>query len=219
MKPNQRAAMSENQKPFYLVTEGIDGTGKSTLLKALAKKLSNQGIDCIRLAEPSEGKYGKRIRAELAAENPSLAPQAWLELFEADRREQIETQVRPALDAGKWVLQDRSFYSTAAYQGAQGADLQDILQRNRSFAIEPDLVLILDLSPEKALKRVHQRQSMQADAFEQLDYLHNVRELFLSLKEPHLHILNADMPQAEVLQQALQLLTKYTGISFDNRSL
>jgi dTMP kinase len=119
-----------------------------------------------------------------------------LELFEADRRQHVQELIVPALDRGAWVVLDRYYFSTAAYQGARGANPQEILRRNEAFATQPDLVLLLDCAPEVSLERVRARGDV-ANEFERLDALERVRDIFLSIQRPFIRRVDASVsPEA-----------------------
>ncbi|MCK6439323.1 MAG: dTMP kinase [Planctomycetes bacterium] len=193
-------------KGKYIVVEGIDGTGKSTLIAGLKRELEKRGASVVTLVEPTKGPWGQKIRKHLGDKARELSGEQWLDLFENDRRENMEQYVRPALASGKCVIQDRSFYSTAAYQGAQGIDMETILKRNRSFAVEPDMVLILDLDPAEAIERIRTKRTMQTDAFEQVDYLEKVRANFRAFMGKNIAHIDASEPQEKVLEAALEAL-------------
>lgn len=171
-----------------IVVEGIDGAGKSSVLPALAEQCTALGREYVLSREPTNGPWGAKLRA--SALEGRLTLEEELDLFIKDRREHVEQVIAPALQAGKIVLLDRYFFSTAAYQGARGADPQAILAANRTFAPEPDLVLLLDLTPARALSRVRGRGS--EDAFEEETSLARVREIFLSLVEKNWVVIDAD---------------------------
>ncbi len=130
------------------------------------------------------------MRLRESARTGRLALEEELELFIKDRAEHVEQLIRPALAAGKVVLLDRYYFSTAAYQGARGGDPEAILAANEQFAPIPHLVLLLDLSPHIALHRITDRGN-QPDSFEGLEYQENVRRIFLSLKRPMIRIIDA----------------------------
>jgi dTMP kinase len=103
------------------------------------------------------------------------------------------------------VLLDRYFISSAAYQGARGADPELVLRRNEEFAPAPDLVLLLDCDPEQTLQRVRARGDL-ADEFEKLDALRRVRELFLAIRRPYIRVIDASAGAEQVAEEAIGLL-------------
>jgi dTMP kinase len=115
-----------------------------------------------------------------------------LELFEADRQQHVDELIVPALERGEWVVLDRYYFSTAAYQGARGANPEEILSRNERFATAPDLVLLLDCAPEVSLERVRARGDV-ANEFERRDALERVRNIFLSIHRPFIRRIDASM--------------------------
>jgi dTMP kinase len=182
-----------------VVVEGIDGSGKSTLVRGLVEALEARGIDPVATKEPTDGPHGRRIRA-LAAAGERLPAEEELALFEKDRAAHTVELVRPALEAGRWVVQDRGFHSTAAYQGARGLDRAWILRRSRALAPEPDVLLWLDLPVEAALARVDGRGGR--DAFE--SRLEAVSAYFASM--PGAIRLDASLSAGALVRAALSVL-------------
>ena len=152
----------------------MDGCGKSTHSKLLSRWLKSEGKDVLLTGEPSHGKIGKLLRIYLKEETLPIVDAL---LFIADRAEHLEKTVKPALDAGKIVICERYYYSTLAYQAAQGIE-RDWLMELNAFALEPDLVLLLDLTPEQA----YQRTSSQ-EKFENVAFLRKVRQQYLQIAE------------------------------------
>lgn len=171
--------MSGNQrgKGRLIAFEGIDGTGKSTQIYMLAEALKDKGYEVIITREPTDGVYGRRIR-ELYVSRDNVSREEELELFLADRREHIEKLIAPALADGKIVLTDRYYLSTAAYQGAAGLNPELIMRKNEEFAPEPDLAILIDLSPRQAVARIQQGRGEALNAFEQEESLAEVSKLF-----------------------------------------
>lgn len=188
---------------FLVVIEGVDGTGKSTLLRCLQAHCEGRGIGCVVSREPTNGVWGTRLRD--SARTGRLPLERELELFLLDRKEHVSELILPALRSGKVVLLDRYFISSAAYQGARGADPEEVLRRNEEFAPEPDLVFLLDCDPEQTLQRVRARGDV-ADEFEKLDELRRARELFLSIQRPYIRVIDASVGAEHVARQALALL-------------
>ena len=174
--------------------EGIDGAGKSTQIRRLHQRIAAAGRSCVATREPTEGPWGEKIRR--SAQSERMSPTDELAAFVADRREHVEEVIAPALDAGQVVLIDRYFYSTAAYQGARGLAVEEVLAAN-AFAPVPDLLFVFDLPPELGLERVHGRGA-GADLFENVDELRRVREIFLSLEAPCKIVLDATVDPDEL---------------------
>jgi len=163
-----------------IVLEGIDGTGKSTQAEILQERLESAGYDSVRFREPSDSRWGREIR-EKAAREDSLSPEEELALFQADRRENVERNLKPALAANRVVILDRYYFSTMAYQGAKGIDPVRIRRENEAFAVPPDLVFFLDIDPGAGLGRIEGR-GPRALLFEREDYLAEVRRIFRSFQ-------------------------------------
>jgi dTMP kinase len=174
-----------------IVVEGVDGAGKSSLVRRIAERLRQEcGVDVVLSREPTDGVHGAKVRASASTGRLPLAEE--LELFEADRQQHVDELIVPALERGKWVVLDRYYFSTAAYQGARGANPEEILSRNERFATAPDLVLLLDCAPEVSLERVRARGDV-ANQFERRDALERVRNIFLSIHRPFIRRIDASM--------------------------
>jgi dTMP kinase len=131
-----------------------------------------------------------------------LSPGEELDLFLKDRAEHVENLIRPALAEGRVVLLDRYYLSTAAYQGARGADPEMILEANEKFAPQPDLVLLLDFDPAGGLERIRARGDAP-NTFEEAGQLRTVRNIFLTLRRPFLRRVDASGAAEQVLAECL----------------
>ncbi len=153
----------------FITLEGGEGVGKSTNLATVEALLRNRGIDLCVTREPGGTVLGEAIR-DLLLSNGSCAPlpKAELLLIFAARAQHIEAVIKPALQAGQWVLCDRFTDATYAYQGyARGLPLDMIaaLEKLVQGDLEPDMTVLLDLPPAVGLARASQRA--QLDRFEQ----------------------------------------------------
>jgi dTMP kinase len=171
--------------------EGLDGCGKSTQISRLAESLRKAGHDPVVTAEPTQGEYGRRIRAMASGGAPAVAPAEELRWFVEDRREHVAGCIAPALAAGRHVLTDRYFLSTVAYQGANGLDAARILAESEAEFPIPDLVLLLELDVETALARVHTRGARVEGVFEAQGRLERVAQIFRSLERAYITRLDA----------------------------
>ena len=185
---------------FLLAIEGIDGAGKSVQAQAVAAALAARGLDVVLTREPTDGPWGRRIRASAASVR--MSPAEELEAFLDDRREHVRELIRPGLDAGRIVITDRYYFSTVAYQGARGFDPHGLLRTNEEFAVEPHLLVLLTLSPAEALARIGARDG-RANAFETLNQLSRTREIFDGLTKPYLVRLDAARPREELTAEIL----------------
>lgn len=188
---------------LLVVVEGVDGAGKSTVLKHLAAHCSRNRPEVVSSREPTAGVHGRRIRE--SAVSGRLPLEEELDLFLRDRREHVDTLINPALSRGAVVLLDRYYFSTAAYQGARGADPRAIIAANEVFAPPPDLVLLLDCPPAVTLERIRSRGG-GADAFEGLEALEAVRAIFLSLEHPCIRPVDASGAPDVVAQKCVAIL-------------
>ena len=146
-----------NHQSRFITFEGIDRCGKSTQSKELKRKLDQIGIRCIVTAEPGgSGEIGTIIRDALL--NPQLERTEITAalLFNADRHEHVKKIIEPTLAKGIWVICDRFYDSTLAYQGAGGNVDKEVLEQLNNLAcgeLKPDLTILLELDPEQRFKR------------------------------------------------------------------
>lgn len=160
-------------KGRFIVFEGIDGTGKSSVARLVSERLCDQGKDCVLTMEPSDSWLGEAVRRANSDGTDDLAEAL---LFMADRAQHtkdIEMMVRK----GTWVVCDRYYASTLAYQTALLGDrLEDPMQWlwsiNQRIIRLPDVTYYFVLDPEEALARMSERPGRSK--FERLDFLHQV---------------------------------------------
>lgn len=189
---------------LLIVIEGIDGGGKTTLQSGLAEALRSQGHDVCETKEPTEGPLGQKIRALAQTGRSQVSAEEEFRLFHEDRKHHVETVVRPALARGEIVIQDRSYFSTVAYQGERGLDRDDLLEKSRQVAPEPDVLLLVDLEPQMALDRIRQQRGQETDDFEKLDSLTRIRTIFHSFAQAKR--LDARNTPGHLLSEALNIV-------------
>lgn len=173
-----------------ITLEGVEGSGKSTQIQRLSKRLQEAQLPLVVSKEPGGTSLGRELRFLLLAPHASgelWCPEAELLLFYADRAQHLATLVRPALKAGKVVVVDRFEDSTRAYQGAQGVDEHclDRLSEMVLGGLKPDLTVVLDMDPEESLRRVKARNEALGETFketrfdqETLSFHRKVRQRF-----------------------------------------
>lgn len=149
--------MTARRKGVFITLEGGEGAGKSTQARRLGAALEARGERVLLTREPGGSPGAEEIRALLVTgDGDRWTPMAETLLLFAARQEHLDRTVRPALDAGRWVICDRFADSTTAYQGAARGVPRSAIEALRALVVgadEPDLTLILDLPAETGLSR------------------------------------------------------------------
>lgn len=167
----------------FITLEGIEGVGKTTQVPVVAAALRARGVEVIETREPGGTVLGEGIRALLLDRTlPAMELLSELLLVFAARAEHLEKVIRPALDAGRWVVCDRFTDATYAYQGggrglphASIAVLERLVQRG----LEPDLTLLFDAPVEIALGRAKSRGEGDRFEAERTEFFARVRATYL----------------------------------------
>lgn len=191
---------------FFLVVEGAEGAGKTTLAKGLAANLRAAGIEPVLVREPGGTPVAERIRAVLLDPEHAIEPLSELFLFLAARADLMARVITPALAAGRTVLADRFQLSTEAYQcGGRGIDRSLFLQSNRAATggLEPDLTVVLDLPTEVGFERIR-GAGLGLDRIERAgaDFHARVAEVFRRAAGPGIIHLDASLAPEQVLRMA-----------------
>ena len=173
---------------FLVAIEGIDGSGKTTQAQLLAKFCEENRLAHVVSKEPTKGIYGRLIRDSALRGRMSVDEE--IEALDKDRREHVENLIAPALRDEKIVILDRYYFSTAAYQGAHGADADWILSENEKFAPQPDLLIVLDVPPEIGLERIRNRGD-EPNKFETMESLERARAIFRHIDRPYKSLIDA----------------------------
>lgn len=192
-------------KGKLIVIEGIDGSGKSTCAKNLTEKLNSINIKTIYTFEPTHSHYGAKLREGMLSED--LDAEEELLLFVKDRKEHIEYMIKPALEEGYFIILDRYFYSSIAYQGAKGIDINRIMNLHKDFIVKPDIVFIFHLPIDIALNRIISKRGI-ADRFENETYLKKVDKIFHSFNEPFIYHIDTNKDIKIINDELFNILEK-----------
>lgn len=171
---------------MFLTLEGGDAAGKTTQAAALESWLTSTGRTVVRTREPGGTPLGAAIRELVLHRDERVTPRAEALLYAADRAQHVATVVRPALDRGEVVVQDRYLDSSIAYQGAGRVLDPDEVRDLSLWAAEellPDLTVLLDLDPRTGRERRVDRDRYDRLEAEEDDFHDRVRAAFLALAE------------------------------------
>ena len=176
-------------KGRFISFEGIDGSGKSTQAKVLARTLMDLGHDVVLTREPGGSIGAEEIRALVLQGDPDRwSAESEILLFTAARRDHLEKTILPALDAGKIVICDRFADSTRMYQGLSRGDLRTLVDELHTLMIprDPDLTILIDLDPKLGLSRAKARNNVE-ERFEDfgISLQEKMRVGFLNLAEEY----------------------------------
>ena len=183
---------------MFFSFDGIDGVGKSTQIERFGEWLSSQGHEVVYCRDPGTTPLGERVRSILldSGDDVPIDSTSEMLLYMAARAQLVEEFIRPALAAGQTVVTDRFLLSNVVYQGyARGLDVKKLWQVGEvaTGSLEPDLYLVLDMSPEAAVSRIDRpldRMELQGDEFNQ-----RLRDGFLREAKLHENIAVVDASQ------------------------
>ncbi|MCU1425710.1 MAG: dTMP kinase [Microbacteriaceae bacterium] len=195
---------------LFITFEGGDGSGKTTQSRLLTEWLTQAGHTVVHSREPGGTDLGVELREIILHRRGYIAPCAEALLYAADRAHNIATRVRPALERGDIVIQDRYLDSSVAYQGA-GRVLDSAEVRELSLwaaeGLMPDLTVLLDLSAEDGRERLESsRDTYDRLEAEKSDFHERVRDSFLGLAEaePRRFLVLAATEPIDALATAIQ---------------
>lgn len=196
---------SQRYRGLFVVLEGIDGSGKTTIAKMLVERLRVMGYNAEYTFEPTDSEIVELIRGMYRAYRDAYIDAL---AFALDRLIHLKRRVIPLLEEGYIVVSDRYMYSSIAYQTASGAPLEWVMEVNR-WALKPDLAIYLDVDPLTGLKR---RQSMESrfPEFEKLEFIERVRRVYLELVSRGLLVkVDASRPLEEVYKDVERLVVEH----------
>jgi dTMP kinase len=198
-----------------IVFEGLDGSGKSSLMAALENELKSKSLPVCRTREPGGTPLGDEIRnLILRKEGPPPTPRTELLLYEASRAQHVDQVILPRLKKNEWVLCDRFSASSVAFQ-AGGREISEAwVERLNEFAtdgLEAELTVLLDLSVGESRRRRNHRQLQNGESEDRIEsetdtFHERVRKSFLeqaSRNPKHWLVLDAGSPPHELLKQLM----------------
>ncbi len=206
---------------IFVVIEGIDGAGTTSLTRLLQEALEAAGQRVHATREPSGGPVGSLIRQALShrlsvATAEGSEPLAWQTmalLFAADRLDHVQAEVEPHLRAGEVVISDRYDYSSVAYQSVVGGGASEVIEWVKSlnrYARRPDITLVVDVKPETAAAR-RQGRGGGPELYEKNDLQARLADFYRSIDQHFqdniVHI-DGEQPLQEVAKQALDAVRK-----------
>lgn len=199
----------------FITFEGGEGSGKSTVMKDVAARLTKEGYKLVLTREPGGTPIAEEIRnVILDKANTKMDPRTEALLYAASRRQHLIEKIWPALERGEIVLCDRYLDSSLAYQGgARGLGVDEVLSINM-FATEgeyPDLTLLFDLEPEEGLKRIEKNKGREVNRLdlEKLEFHKKVRDNFHALAKKYSTryvIIDASKPLNEVENEVYKII-------------
>jgi dTMP kinase len=205
------------KKGFLISIEGIDGSGKSSLIHPVAKVLKEDGLDVVVTQEPGGTTLGRGLRQLLHEEKKHICDKAEFLLFASDRVQHFEEVVTPSLKEGKIVISDRMGDSSLAYQGyGRGLDLE-IVKKVNDWAmnkIEPDLVFYIKLDLQTAINRIMLRGG-KLTSFETEEELFWQRVIngydTIFKNRDNVILLDGNLNTEELTKQTVKEITKHIG--------
>lgn len=204
-------------KGVLITLEGIDGSGKTTQAKLLARCLemsatfsssSVYGKRVVSTREPTDGWWGHQIRQSAGGNAKEMTPREQVDAFTKDRMEHIRKVIHPALGRGDIVICDRYIHSTIAYQGARdGMDAIELSREMFEFPC-PDAVLLFDCDPSLAMTRIIESRGAQPDCFEKEEYLEKVRDIYMLIAaaDRRVHVIDARCSRESILKMSMDIL-------------
>jgi dTMP kinase len=192
----------------FVVFEGLDGAGKSTLINKLAERLEGASEEVVLTREPGGTELGEEVRKLLLrvdGESPTALTE--LLLYEAGRAQHVEKKIQPALDRGAWVICDRFAASSVAFQAGGRALPEELIHKLNEIAtsgLTPDVTVLLDLSVEEAKRRMEGRE-LDRFEIEKQDFHQRVRDSYLSQakKDPEKWLILDASKSVEELEKEL----------------
>ena len=196
---------------MFITFEGIEGSGKSSLIAQLKKYFKSSKLEAFFSKEPGGTDLGKEIRKILLNPKHSFDPTSELLLLLADRAEHVQKIIRPNLQKNKLFFCDRYLDSTLAYQGS-GRNLDKKIIKEMFKALDfpiPDLTILLDVPVQIGLSRARKRNKLDRFEKEDLNFHENVRRSYLDLAKndsARIVLFDSSISEEELFKKAVNLI-------------
>ncbi len=193
----------------YVVLEGIEGAGKSTVAARVADELERRGLDVLLVREPGSTPQGERIRSLLLDSGTDLEPWTEALLFAAARAQLAASVVGPALADGRWVVSDRSVYSSLAYQGAgRGLGIETVKAVNDTGlqGVWPELVVLLRVDAGQGLARQAVADRIGGEGVELQRTVSAAFDTLAAAEPDRFTVVDAEAPIDRVVEQVLAVM-------------
>src|SRR5205814_106672 len=194
----------------FITFEGSEGSGKSTQVQRLAARLEHSGLPHLVTREPGGTPIGETIREllQFASHNSRMTPETELLLFEASRSQLVREIIKPALEHGLYVIADRFFDSTTAYQGAARKLDRETVDRLNAFAAGnciPDVTFVLDIDAASATSRMQEPRRQDRMEQEPAEFYERVRQAYrdLAAREPNRIVLINGAGDADAIESEI----------------
>lgn len=225
--------------PRFISFEGVEGSGKTTQAKMLARFLRKLGFQAEIVKDPGTTELGEKIRKILKSD-VKISPISELFLFLSARRQLVDEVIKPSMRRGKVIITDRFTHSTLAYQGRGRGLIPETLPMLCYIAtggVEPEITFVLDIDPEIGLARVKERYEIKSkrkddnseeddderrkDRFESqdIDFHRRIREYYIELSESeeNVFLIDADRPPDEVFQSVVLNLYRFAEEKYSGK--
>lgn len=219
--------MPKKKKGFFVTFEGGEGSGKDSVQKYLVKYLRDKDYEVISTKEPGGTLIGQQIRKILVDRNNSeMHPLTELLFYITNRNQNIEEQIKPALNSGKIIVSSRHAESSVAYQGAArkiGIPLVNKLNKIACKNIKPDIIFFLDVEPRAGLLRVlkqdrgdeSKKGMLDRIESEKLDFHKTLRKQYNKMAKDNKRFIKIDttnLSLEEVQEKVVEIISKKLGL-------
>jgi len=204
--------MKKLKKGLFIVLEGPDGSGKSSIAEFMAEYLKEKGHEIEFSIEPAGSKICEKIRdIILDVENEEMSSEAEALLYAASRAQHVSEKIKPTIDSGKDLICERFYYSSLVYQGIGRKLGVDVVKSFNEFAIQgvyPDLVIFLDIEPGKALRRKKDKTEWDRLEKEKISFHEEVYQGYKEIIKisPEIEVVNADRSRSEIYRDVKKLI-------------